>query len=59
MRGVGEVAIPNYMCSSMGCPHTELAPYACTSSTVDLPPFVEVVLFVVFDIGGWFELLSC
>ena len=59
MRGVGEVAIPNYMCSSTGCPRTELAPYACTSSMVDLPPIVEVVLFVVVEIGGWFELLSC
>ena len=47
------------MCSSTGYPHTELAPNACTSSMVDLPPFVEVVLFVIVEIGGWFELLSC
>ena len=59
MRGVGEVAIPNCMCSSTGCPHIGLAPYACTSSMVNLPPFVEVVLFVVVEIGGWFELISC
>ena len=52
MRGVAEVAIPNCMCSSTGCPHTELAPQACMSSMVDLPPFAEVVLFVVVEIGG-------
>ena len=40
-------------------PNSELAPYACTSSMVDLPPLVEVVLFVIVEIGGWFEFLSC
>ena len=39
MRGVGGVGIPNCICSSMGNPYADLAPWAYTGSKLDLPPF--------------------
>ena len=60
MRGMGDVAIPNHMCSSMGYPHTELPSKAYSDAKLDLPPFdVDhrlVASFVVVELGVSIEL---
>ena len=53
MKGMGDVAIPNCMCSSMGYPHTKLPSKAHLDANLDLPPFNAnhrlVALFVVVE----------
>ena len=53
MRGMGDVAIPNHMCSGMDYPHSELPSKKYSDATLDLPLFdadhMLVASFVVVE----------
>ena len=56
MRGSGDGLILHYMCSSMGYPHTEIDPLACTSSNLDFSPF-DVDYKLVVELGEPVQLI--
>ena len=57
---MGDVDIPNHMCSSMDYPHSELPSKTYSGATLDLPPFDAdhrlVASFVVVELEESIEL---